>query len=248
MTVRLIHGLEHLCCHLPDLLIIDTQDYANWFQDEYGVRPQRIRLIPIGADDRIFTPQYQAEAVSDRFLCVYYGSFIPNHGVKTIIEAARLLSDDSTIHFELIGHGPDRDPAFELVKTYDLNNVTFTNWMDETSLIKRLALADVCLGTFGNTPQALMTMQNKIHEGLALAKPLINGDSPVMRSTLQHKEHIFLCKREDPLSLAEAIRTLKSDAALRMKLSTQGFLFYRDHFSFELLGKQFVHVLTSLDG
>jgi len=56
ITTRLIRKLEHFACHLPDLLILDTQEYANWFQSTYHVAAERIRLLPLGADDRVFKP------------------------------------------------------------------------------------------------------------------------------------------------------------------------------------------------
>ena len=53
-----------------------------------------------------------------------------------------------------------------------------------------------------------MTVQNKIYEGLAMAKPVITGDSPAVRRNLTPGENIWVCRREDPQALAEAIRTL----------------------------------------
>lgn len=236
VTVSLIKRLESLACRLPDRLILDTQEYAAWFCETYRIPPDRIRLLPLGADDRIFLPAQPSERREKLFRCVYYGTYIPNHGVDCILEAARLLKDYPDIQFELIGRGPDHDKILALSRHYGLKNVTFIDWMDVNTLVMHMNSIDVCLGTFGITPQALMTMQNKIHEGLAMAKPIINGDSPVMRSTLRHGEHIFLCERRNPLALAEAILTLRDDPILCEKLARQGYTFYQENFTFQKLG------------
>jgi glycosyltransferase involved in cell wall biosynthesis len=181
-------------------------------------------------------------------LGLYYGTFIPNHGVQTIIEAARLLSEETDVYFELIGNGPQHSQIVNLAQGYGLKNISFTEWMETPTLVERIDAADVILGTFGITPQALMTMQNKIHEGLAMGKPVITGASPVMRSTLQHGETIYLCERENPQSLAEAILTLRGHAEVREKLARQGYVFYWQHFSFEQLGRRLKQYLFQIVG
>ncbi len=247
-TTRLIRTVEHLACLLPDKLIIDTQEYAKWFQTTYHVAADRICLLPLGADDRVFKPIVPSHPSDGLFRCLYYGTFIPNHGVQTIIEAARLLADERDIHFELIGRGPQYIQIISLIKNYALKNVTISDWLETPALVERIAAADVILGTFGATPQALMTMQNKIHEGLAMAKPIINGDSPVMRTTLQHGETIYLCERENPQSLMNAIITLRDNAELRKKIAGQGQAFYQQHLSFDILGTRLKQYLLQIAG
>jgi glycosyltransferase involved in cell wall biosynthesis len=118
-----------------------------------------------------------------------------------------------------------------------LANIHFIEWMDEPDLVRRALSADVLLGTFGTSPQALMTFQNKIHEGLAMAKPVLTGDSPAMRQSLRNGEHVFLCERAAPKALAEAILVMKNDADLRQRLSQQGYKFYKEHLDLEHTGK-----------
>jgi glycosyltransferase involved in cell wall biosynthesis len=66
-------------------------------------------------------------------------------------------------------------------------------------------------------------VQNKIWEGLAMARPVISGDSAVVRESLTHGEQIYLVPREDPRALAEAITTLKQDPDLREKIAGAGY-------------------------
>ena len=57
-----------------------------------------------------------------------------------------------------------------LVQRYSLTNVTFIDWLEQAELINHVTQANVCLGAFGQTPQSLMTIQNKIYEGLAMGR------------------------------------------------------------------------------
>lgn len=230
-----LRWIEYVACHLPDLLILDTAEYVAWFKETYGLAPARFRLVPTGADNRLFHP-LAIRPPDGKFRAIYYGSFIPNHGVEYIVEAARRLANQNQVHFELIGTGPDHAKALALAR--GLPNITFVDWLEQTTLIEHVAQADVCLGAFGLTPQSLMTVQNKIYEGLALARPVITGDSPTVRAVFMHGQHLYLCERAHPEALAQAIETLCHDPALCTTLAQNGHAYYRQHFTVEHLGEQ----------
>jgi glycosyltransferase involved in cell wall biosynthesis len=240
VTIKLIRWIEKIGLRLPDMLIQDTQEYVKWYERSYGIPAQRFRLVPIGADDRVFKPVETTDLPDpNHTLVVYYGTFIPNHGVTDIIKAARLLSDVADIHFELIGQGPERDRCMAMAEEYGLENITFIDWMDKDSLVKHVAQAQVCLGAFGNTTQSLMTVHNKIYEGLAMAKAVINGDSPAVRQTLENGVHLYLCERDNPQSLADAIRTLHENPELRQKLACNGRKVFSEQFKLVHTGRRY---------
>lgn len=238
-TVSALRVVERWACRLPDQLWLDTAPYVEWFGSVYGVSAERFRIIPTGADERVFRPVVSQMPAADtsKFRVVYHGSFIPNHGVKIIIEAANLLRRESNLEFELIGNGPELAETVQAVREYKLENVIFYGWLDQDKLVRHLALADICLGVFGSTPQSLMTIQNKIYEGLALAKPVITGDSPTVRATFIHGQHVYLVPRVNPLALAEAIQCLRADSELRAQLARGGNTLFRERFTTTAIGK-----------
>jgi glycosyltransferase involved in cell wall biosynthesis len=246
ITGRLIYWIEKLACLLPTLLILDTAEYVQWFQEVYGLDPARFRLVPTGADDRIFYPVEADRQDDGLFKALYYGTFIPNHGVEHIVEAARILRDDPTIHFELVGEGPTKAKAMSLAQEYDLDNVTFVGWVDKRDLPRKAARADVCLGVFGTTPQSMMTVQNKIYEGLAMTRPVITGEGPAVCQALIHGEHVYLCERANPRALAEAVKTLKADPELRQRLAKSGYQLYRTQFDLQHNGARYTAHLREL--
>ena len=247
LSMKLIRWLEQIACHLPDLLILDTQAYVAWFQSTYGVSPDHFRLVPLGADDSLFKPIVSnARAHSNVFRVIYYGTFIPNHGVQYIVEAARLLAEDTDIQFELIGIGPDREQAVDQAKRHGLTNITFVDWLDQAELVEWLSRADVCLGSFGLAHQSMITVHNKIYEGLAMGKPVITGDSPAVRELFQHGKHVYLCKRGDAQSLAESIRVLHKEKDLCQSLSRQGYAYFQECFSMGSLSLVLQQHLTEL--
>jgi glycosyltransferase involved in cell wall biosynthesis len=239
-TVKLLGWVEGAALHLPDLLIQDTAQYVDWFHKTYRIPAGRFQLIPTGADNRVFHPVETkiSEKDAGAFDVIYYGTFIPNHGILSIIEAARLLRRENAFRFHLIGDGPDREKAQRLAKKYELDNVTFLAWLEQSELVNQVAKADVCLGAFGSTPQSMMTVQNKVYEGLAMRKPIVTGDSPAVQENFTHGTHVYLVARENPQAIAEALRTLKNNPALCKAMSQAGYQLFQSKFNLEAIGKK----------
>ena len=237
-TARLIYEIERLACRLPDRLVLDTEEYVRWFQDRYGVDADRFRLVPTGADDRVFRPVEPPHRDADCFRLLYYGTFIRNHGLEQVVRAAALLREHTDVVFELVGDGPERSRIEALACELGADNVQFGGWVEKSELPARAAAADVCLGAFGLTPQSLHTVQNKIYEGLAMRRPVLTGDSPTVRAALVHGRHVYLVPRGDPEALAEAVLVLKGDPDLRRKLAEEGYRLYRQQYTPTALGER----------
>jgi glycosyltransferase involved in cell wall biosynthesis len=240
LITNLLHMFEGIALKLPDLLILDTSEYVRWFNQNYRIQPERFRLVPTGADDRIFSPIPNASGLDGKFRVLYSGTFIPNHGVMYIVEAARLLHNEPAVLFEFIGKGPELEKAKQFTIQNKLTNVKFYDWMEKD----RISQADICLGAFGTTPQSLMTVQNKVYEALAMGKPLISGDSPAVRQVLTHGEDIYLCERANGKSLADAILVLWKDSVLREKIAQNGYKLFKEKYELLNNGERFKsHIL-----
>jgi glycosyltransferase involved in cell wall biosynthesis len=201
-----------------------------------------------GADEEVFRVAEPVDRSDTEFSVVYYGSFIKTHGVLVIVEAARLLSDCADVRFKLVGSGPMRSDAIALAESYRLENVEFVDWVPQSRLVEMMYKADVCLGVFGTTPQADMTMQNKIYEALALGKPLLTGDGSEVRRWLEHGTDVYLCEMDNPTSLTEALLYLKSHPDFRARLSRNARHTFEAKFSTEVLGRQYREHLEGILG
>jgi len=168
---------------------------------------------------------------------IYYGTYIPNHGVETIVQAAKLLETDANIEFEMIGSGPDEPKARQTAERLEVKNIRFVGWLEREVLTEHIADADLVLGAFGTTRQLELTNNNKIYEGFAMMKPVISGETPALPKVLQHNVHLYLCERGNPQSLADGIRVLKGDAGLRQRLVEHGRKVVPAHFSTAAIGR-----------
>lgn len=243
---RLLRLIEGLGLRLPDKLISDTPEYVAYHCRTYGLHPHRFELVPAGADERLYYPRPDLSPPNDCFRVTYYGTFIPNHGVLTMIKAATELKHRAEIIFDFYGEGPELQPAQALAAASELGNVRFHGWIAKEQLPDVMAQSHLSLGVFGETPQSLMTVQNKIWEAAAMAQPIVTGDSPTMRAAFKHGEELFLVKRGDPQALAQAILTLAADSALRERLGRAAYERFRESNTLLALGAKLRQAVDSV--
>lgn len=244
-AVNMLKRIEGKALSIPSLLIQDTRQYVDWFFNTYAVESNRFRLIPTGADDRIFKPSAQAEVKKDKFRVLYYGTFIANHGLDQILEAAKILLSRDEIEFLFIGEGPEKSRIVQKAKKEKLTNVTFMDWCSQVELVGQIGLADICLGAFGNTPQSLMTIQNKIYECMACGKTVITGTSPAVQYQFNDEIELKMCERTGE-SIAETILYLRENPEVIERIGFNARQSFIENYSINALGRTFRSHLENL--
>jgi len=228
-SARWTKAIDRRAFWSSDILIAATEAHKEYYCREFAVEPRRVAVIPVGFDDRIFSKELGSiqAAVPDAkapFIVLFFGSFLPLHGVDAVVEAARLVSEaDGSVRFHFIGSGQTIGLVRTLVEKYQLANVGFEGWLSQSELAERAArTADICLGIFGRTEKADRVVPHKIFQSMALGKPVITVRTPAAEEFFTDRESIVLCRKDEPRDLAEAILELKRDAALRAKIAQNG--------------------------
>jgi glycosyltransferase involved in cell wall biosynthesis len=238
LSVNILKLIENLSCKIADILLLESQEYEDWFVSTYRVNPKKFRLVPLGAleSDPISQEKQIIEYNSSEIHILYWGGFLKSHGIECMVKAAKILSDKPMIRFEFVGAGPYREKALQLSEELGLKNVVFPGYITNTELSQKISQADICLGVFGNTRQSFMTIQNKIYECLSMGKPLITGDSALVSRTFRNAEEIYICERK-PEDLANSILELADSPMLRSTLSKNGKLIYTNKYTPGSIGK-----------
>ncbi len=199
---------------LPDWLIADTEGHADYFHTTHGVARERIRVIPVGAEETLFTPQPWPPKPADGPLeLAFFGTFIGLQGVDVLARAI-LQYDGPPTHWRLIGEGPLKADCERLlaplVGAAGPSRVSFEGWGPLPELPGRLASADAILGIFGTSDKALRVIPNKVYQGLAIGRAVITAATPAFLPELRADEDhgLFWARPGDPGSLCEAVLRL----------------------------------------
>jgi glycosyltransferase involved in cell wall biosynthesis len=167
-----IRQVDRAALRLAAVVLSDTAENARYMHDTFKIPLDRIVILPVGADEVIFYENKGAvwnDATTERPLDVlFYGKFIPLHGIETIIRAARIVEErDIQVRFELVGTGQTYQETRDLARALGVGNITWTDWIPYLGLGNRLREADVALGVFSSGAKAGRVVPNKVYQSLA---------------------------------------------------------------------------------
>jgi glycosyltransferase involved in cell wall biosynthesis len=146
---------------------------------------------------------------------LFYGQFIPLHGIETIVQAAQLLEHNPAITWTLIGRGQEESKIERILEEHPLPNLRWVKWVEYHELRASIHEADVCLGIFGTSGKASRVIPNKVFQVVSCGKTLITRDSPAIRELISENEAgIFLIPPGDPQALADTLAELSDNREL----------------------------------
>src|SRR5450631_2277648 len=182
-----------------------------------GVESRKIKfipnwtLIPIGYREIVAGNAFRRQ-FKDKLVVGLSGNLGFTHSVNTVFEAARLLKDERNIHMLFSGRGSGWKQLTELWAANPLDNVTLMDPVPESDLEEFLSAADVWMIPYRRNVSGV-SVPSRIYNLLAVGRPIIVAAEASSEAALMLKEEDigWVVRPEDPLDLAEAIRSAASD-------------------------------------
>jgi len=233
LAARALERIDRHAFRSADLVVADTDAHAHFLGQLTGRGD--IAVAFVGAEDRIFTPGWQAH---EPFTALFVGKLIPLQGVETILAAARAAPE---IAFRIVGSG-----QFEPLLAQRPPNVEHVPWVEYELLPGEIRAAGCALGIFGTTAKAQRVIPNKAFQALACGAPLITADTPAARELLVDGESALLVPPGDADALANAVRRLAHDAPLAQRIAAGGRAAYERSASEAVLGKRWRSLIEAV--
>ncbi|HEX9186453.1 MAG TPA: glycosyltransferase [Vicinamibacteria bacterium] len=210
LRARALRWLEGLAVRRADLVFLDTEAHARRVESLFGLPARRCGAVWVGAElERFRLPPpagAPARPPGTPLAVLFYGQFIPLHGLDTIVAAARLTREEA-VEWTLVGRGQEAPAIRRLLAETPLPKIRWVEWVDYADLRTWIQAADVCLGIFGTSDKAASVIPNKVFQIVAAGKPLITRDSPAIRELLEPVPPcVTLVPPGDATALAQAVR------------------------------------------
>ncbi len=238
----ILKAIDQIAFRVADLVLVDTQEQIRYYAQLFGLSEGKFQRSFVGHEFHEYEPP--AEAVGQGpglFRVLFYGTYVPLHGVDVILDAASRLLREREIRFTLIGRGQ----LFESVeaRAQELCNVELIDrWLAPDELVERICSADVCLGIFGTTAKAARVIPYKVFGAIALRKAVVTRDSPAIREFLKDGDTALLCA-PDGADLAISIAKLHADRPLLARIANSGYRRYKSCGTPAAVGRHLVPVL-----
>lgn len=231
---RLVRLYERSILRGADIILTDTEPHRSYLAGRFGIDTAKIHPIPVGTDEDLFTPVSEPSRGGAGALHVlFYGSFLPLHGMGVILGAARELRENP-IRFTIIGGRGKTLREFHAMKErLELDNVDHIPWVPCERLPDLIREADICLGgPFGGTGQAHRVVTGKTFQGMAMGKAVIVGKTGHDHG-FRDKKNCLLVAQGSERHLAEAIRWCLENRDRLPAIGGNGLKLYRKRFSID---------------
>jgi len=226
---RLAYGIDWISGRLADHILLDTPQHIAYYARTFHLPVEKFSPLPVGCNEDIFSWRERPIA-GETTQVLYYTSYLPLHGVETVVRAAALVraSVGGAVRFRVIGEGQTYAQVHRLAEQLGLENIEFIPCVPLEALPGEIARADIGLGGhFGSNAKAGRVVPGKIYQLLAMGCPVVAAETPANQALLQHGVSAYFCPPDDPQGLAQALLALHQDRALRQALSMGGAQLYR---------------------
>jgi glycosyltransferase involved in cell wall biosynthesis len=227
-----------------DYLLLDTNQVIKFYHEKFNVPYTKMRRITIGTDEEIFAPTIFGEKKQQKV--IYFGNFIPLHGIEYIIKAANILKNRNDIEFVFVGQGQEYNKAINMVENYKLNNIKFIDPVTPEELSEIIDNSTIGLGIFGMSDKAKRHIPNKLFQILAKRIPLITAKSPAVVEYL-NSENSVLCSPGNPEEIAESILKLSDNNNFRKEIAYNGWEVYNENFSTSSIGSELKRLFQEIN-
>lgn len=195
--------------HAPVVFFQNPDDRAL-FLERGLVRAGQARLLPgSGVDLDRFRP---APLPTGAITLLFIGRLLGDKGVRELIDAARIVKKDRNIRIQLLG-------PLDVGNRTAVSRAELDRWIAE-GLVDYLGETDdvrpfIAQATAVVLPSYREGLPRSLLEAAAMARPLIATDVPGCREVVEDGVNGFLCRANEPESLAQAMLRLAELSADR---------------------------------
>jgi glycosyltransferase involved in cell wall biosynthesis/precorrin-6B methylase 2 len=240
-AARLARQLDRLAVRCADLALLDTPQQVDFAVDVLGLPRRKLAAVPVGAEPAHFAPGPPPDDGPLRVL--FYGTFIPLHGTRTIARAIRQVHSED-IAFTIVGRGQER-AAFDR-ELAGSEGVTVHDWLPYDQIGELVAGHDVVLGIFGGTDKAQRVVPGKVYQAACAGRAIVTADTPATRAAFGPDE-VVLVPPDDPDALAVSLRELVKDRPRVAELGRRARARYQRDYAPAAIGERLVGLLGRPD-
>jgi glycosyltransferase involved in cell wall biosynthesis len=231
--------IDWLAVKFADLVLVESEEQRKYFALRFGAS-EKYKVIYTGADNSVF---YLDPNIKKRegFTVLFRGKFLPEAGVKYVVEAAKLLPE---INFLIIGNGFLSNQIKSQISQAKSQNIELISRNLSPDELRAVMLsAHVSLGQLETHERLKRTIPHKAYESLALGLPYVTARTKPIEEIMTEGETCLFVNPADPADLAEKIMLLKNNPELMKEMGGQGINLFEKRFSPKILAKDILNLI-----
>ena len=218
---------------LPSLITVSESSAADIVSD-FGVRRDRVRVIPVGVDTDVFAPP-EAPRVPGRIVAVS-SSDSPMKGARVLLEAVAKLRTERDVELVVVGRPKADGPVARAVDDLNIADaVRFVTGLPDPALADLFGSAEVAV-----VPSLYEGFSIPAVEAMACATPLVASRGGALPEVVG--DCGVLVEPGNPSDLAAALGDLLDDEVRRRRLGAAGRRRVEERFTWRAMAAQTAEV------
>ncbi|MFF9017227.1 glycosyltransferase family 4 protein [Streptomyces sp. NPDC014870] len=222
LSVRRWYGFtrmqKRVARRLPSVLTVSGSSEQE-IVAHLGVRPDRLRVVHIGADTDLWSPDASVPEVPGRIVTTSSAD-VPLKGLVHLVEAlAKLRTENPAAHLVVVGKRAEDGPVAQAIERYGLEDaVEFVKGISDRELVDLVRSAQVSC-----VPSLYEGFSLPAAEAMATGTPLVaTTGGAIPEVTGPDGESCLAVRPGDAGALAAALGRLLGDPELRARLGAAG--------------------------
>jgi len=244
---RLSLWLEGLCYRVAWLVTGQSVEIVRDIEARFPRR--RTRLLSNGVDPSQFRPPSASPGPAGpthkngRCIAMYAGLHGLLQGLRQVLDAAERLQGDPCCELVLVGDGTEKNALVADANRRGLTNVRFLDPRPHDEMRRTLLDADILIIPLVRyLPGAV---PSKLYEAMATGRPVVVVAEGEAAGIIQQHQAGLAVTPWDADGLADALRRLAADPALRERLGRNGRAAVERHFDRRRIAEEFVRFLET---
>ncbi|UTW67111.1 glycosyltransferase family 4 protein [bacterium SCSIO 12643] len=255
LLIKFAFWFENFIYERASLINTLTPAFQKKLIEEKKVSKSKVIMLPNAADfqlsdellKRFDAIQFKKDlGFQDKCVITYVGAHgVANHLIQ-LVDAAELLKDTSVI-FQLIGSGMQKDMLVEETKKRGLENIVFRDPVSKSEVFKYILASDIGTSVLKKVDTFKTIYSNKTFDYMACKKPILLLIDGVSRELVENAECGLYAEPENSLEIEKVVRKFLDYS--NDKLSEQGengYSYAKKHFDRKVIANKYLDSLNQI--
>lgn len=249
--VKLSYWLEKKSYKSSSWINVLTPAFEQALIEKKNINPERISMIPNGADLDIFRPGdlnnwvREKHNLQDKFVVTYVGAHGRANALLQLVEAAEAMKDHDDIRIMLVGGGMEKPMLIEEARKRGLNNIVFVDAVPKEVIVDYVAASNVCTAVLKKVDTFKTVYPNKVFDYMSAKRPIILAIDGVARKLLDDAKAGIYVEPENTLNFVNAVFQLKNSPELCHQYGEDGFHYVQANFDRKILADKYLDIIAT---
>lgn len=178
-----------------------------------GVRPERVRQLPVAIDLAQFTGVERVERTDDTFTCITVARLVPQKNLPLLLNAFQAAwLEQPQLRLQIVGRGPEQQRLQNMITQQYTHTavvpVTIKPWSDNVPGLLAQADAYVLSSDYEGWGRVLI-------EAMAVGLPIVTTDVGCAGEVVLHEQHGLVVPARNQTALKNALVRIAIDKKLQ---------------------------------